>query len=156
MKGIILFLTGLVIGAAATFFVAQSVISKKIFIENESTMSFEETADMVAESAQNNGWTVSHIYDLQASLKKKDFEVPQTYVFSLCNPSVAVNILGTDNERMASAVMPCRVSVYKKGEKTYVSTLNSKLFSRFLNKNAKHVFAEAHEKTNNILKPVIN
>ena len=156
MKGVVLFITGLIIGAAATFFIVQTVISKKMFIESESIMSFEETADAVAESAQNNGWTVSHIYDLQASLRKKDFEVPQTYVFSLCNPSVAVNILGDDNERQASAIMPCRVSVYKKGEKTYVSTLNSKLFSRFLNKNAKRVFAEAHEKTNNILKPVIN
>jgi uncharacterized protein (DUF302 family) len=53
-------------------------------------------------------------------------------------------------------MMPCRVAVYEKGGKTYISMLNSELFALFLSKNAKQTIVETSEETIEILKPVIN
>lgn len=155
MKSITLFIAGLIIGAGATFLVISTIIPQKMFVVEESKYNFEETVDAIVESAEANEWTISHIYDLQASLKKKNFDVDPVYVFSLCKPPYANNILGTDNDRMVSAMMPCRVAVYEKGGKTYISMLNAELFARFLSKNAKQTIVDTSKETLEVLKPVI-
>lgn len=156
MKSITIFLAGLIVGAGATFLVINSIIPQKMFVVEESRYSFEETVNTIVETAEENEWTVSHIYDLQASLKKKNYDVAPVYVLSLCNPKYANNILGTDDDRLVSAMMPCRVAVYEKGEKTYISMLNAELFARFLSKNAKQTIVDTSKETLEILKPVIN
>jgi len=155
MKGLGLFFAGLIVGVGATLLTIGIVIPKKMFVTEESKFSFEETVDAIVESAEVSEWTVSHIYDLQASLKKKSFEVNPVNVISLCNPPYANNILGTDNDRMVSAMMPCRVAVYEKGGKTFVSMLNAELFAPFLSKNAKQTIVATSKETIEILKPVI-
>jgi uncharacterized protein (DUF302 family) len=156
MKGITTFLAGLIIGTGATLLIISLILPKKMFVVEESKYNFEETVDAIVESAEINNWTISHIYDLQASLKKKNFDVAPVYVVSLCNPPYANNILSSDNDRMVSSMMPCRVAVYEKGGKTYISMLNSELFALFLSKNAKQTIVETSEETIEILKPVIN
>jgi uncharacterized protein (DUF302 family) len=156
MKSITTFLAGLIIGIGATLLIISLILPKKMFVVEESKFNFEETVDAIVESAEVNDWTVSHIYDLQASLKKKNFDVAPVYVISLCNPPFANKILSSDDDRMVSAMMPCRVAVYEKGGKTYISMLNAELFARFLSKNAKQTIVETSEETIEILKPVIN
>lgn len=156
MKGIVTFLAGLFIGIAAAIVIIGLVAPKQMFFSGESKFGFDETVEAIVETAEANEWTISHIYDLQASLKKKNFEVDPVYVISLCNPGYANKILGTDSDRMVSSMMPCRVAVYDKGGKTYVSMLNSELFARFLSKNAKQTIVETSEEMIKILKPIIN
>lgn len=156
MKGITTFLAGLIIGIGATLLVIGLILPQKMFVVEESKFNFEETVDAIVESAELNNWAILHIYDLQASLKKKSFDVAPVYVISLCNPPFANKVLGTDEDRMVSAMMPCRVAVYEKGGKTYVSMLNAELFARILSKNAKQTIIETSEETIEILKPVIN
>ncbi|SHF28839.1 Uncharacterized conserved protein, DUF302 family [Mariniphaga anaerophila] len=156
MKSIIKFLAGVIVGVALTLLLIVWVLPQKIFTESESKLNFEETVEAVVESAEAKGWTISHIYDLQASLLKKGFEVNPVYVLSLCSPEYAKNVLGTDDDRHVSAMMPCRVSVYQKGGKTYISMLNAELFSPFLSKNAKRTIVGAANETTAILKPVID
>lgn len=156
MKSITIFLAGLVVGVGVTFLVISSIVPPKMFVVEESNFNFEETVNTIVETAEDNEWTVSHIYDLQASLKKKNFDVTPVYVLSLCNPKYANNILGTDDDRVVSAMMPCRIAVYEKGEKTYISMLNAELFARFLSKNAKQTIVDTSKETLEILKPVIN
>ena len=156
VKKITTFLAGLIIGVAATLLIISLILPKKMFVVEESKLNFEETVNAIVESAEDNDWTVSHIYDLQASLKKKNFDVAPINVISLCNPPYANKILGTDEDRMVSAMMPCRVAVYEKAGKTYISMLNAELFARFLSKNAKQTIIETSEETIEIFKPVIN
>lgn len=156
MKRITTFLAGLIIGIGVTLLIISLILPKKMFVVEESKYNFEETVDAIVESAEVNNWTISHIYDLQASLKKKNFDVAPVYVISLCNPPYANSILSSDDDRMVSAMMPCRVAVYEKGGKTYISMLNAELFALFLSKNAKQTIVETSEETIEILKPVIN
>jgi uncharacterized protein (DUF302 family) len=51
--------------------------------------------------------------------------------------------------------MPCRVAVFEKKGKTYVSMLNSGLFSKFMSKKAKEVIGRAGAENVVILRPVV-
>ncbi len=129
---------------------------KVMFIESESRFGFEETNLLIEKEAAEMKWGVPHQYDLQATLKSKGYDVQPVRVFSLCKPSVANQILSSGNARIASALMPCRVSVYVKPDgKTYVSRLNAGLFSKFLGKIIRGAMKEAAAENEQILAPVI-
>jgi uncharacterized protein (DUF302 family) len=155
MKGIGKFLLGLVLGVAGFILVMAIVLPKQMFIEMESTKGFDETVEAIVQSAEEHNWTISHIYDLQASMKKKNFDVAPVKVFSLCNPDYAINILGIDKSRHISAVMPCRISVYEKEGRTYVSLMNARLISRFMPGKAKEAMVGAERENLKILGPVL-
>lgn len=155
MKGVLKFFAGILVGIGVTLLTAWLVLPGKLFTVAESRLGFEETADAIVESAEFNKWTISHIYDLQATMKKNGYEVPPVYVFSLCNPGHASNILKSDDDRLVSAVMPCRVSVFEKDGKTYISMLNTSLLAPLLSKNTKQTLSETTRETLNVLKPVI-
>ncbi|MDB4582461.1 DUF302 domain-containing protein [Draconibacterium sp.] len=154
-KGIFIFITGLLAGIALTVILITVILPKQMFIVNESKYGFEETLKAIEKSAEENKWGIPHQYDLQATLKGKGFDVNPVNVFSLCKPDHAYKILGSNEERLVSALMPCRVAVYEKEGKTYVSMLNSGLFSRFMGKRVKDVMGDASEENKQILEPVV-
>jgi len=126
-----------------------------MFIVSESKYGFEETMLAIERSAEKNKWGIPHKYDLQATLKGKGFDVKPVSVFSLCKPQHAYEVLKSNEERLVSALMPCRVAVYEKDGKTYVSMLNAALFSKFMGKKVKDVMGAASEENKQILEPIV-
>jgi len=155
MKGLTMFLTGLIAGILLTVIVLIVVMPKQMFVVNESKLGFDETVTAIEKSAKDHNWSMPHLYDLQATMKKHNFDVKPVKVFSLCKPDHAYQILSSDQERVVSALMPCRVAVYERNGKTYVSMLNSGLFSRFMGNKVKTVMGAASEENKQILAPVI-
>ncbi|MCE4566249.1 DUF302 domain-containing protein [Maribellus sp. CM-23] len=154
-KGAAMFLTGLLVGIGLSVILIVVVLPRQMFVINESKLGFDETVEAISQSVQENKWSMPHVYDLQATMKKNGFEVKPVKVFSLCKPEHAYKILSDDDERMVSALMPCRVAVYEKGGKTYVSMLNSGLFSKLMGKKVKEVMGDASAENLQILDPVI-
>jgi len=154
-KGAAMFLSGLIVGIGLTVVLLVVVLPKQMFVINESKLGFDETVEAITQSVQKNNWSMPHMYDLQATMKKNGFDVNPVKVFSLCKPEHAYRILSDDNERMVSALMPCRVAVYEKGGKTYISMLNAGLFSKLLGKKVKDVMGDASAENLQILAPVI-
>lgn len=150
-----MFLVGLIAGVALTIIIIVVLLPKQMFIVHESKLGFDETVETIAQSAKENKWSMPHLYDLQATMKKNGFHVNPVKVFSLCNPEHAYQILNSDDERVVSALMPCRVAVYEKGGKTYVSMLNAGLFSKFMGKKVSTVMGAASVENEEILAPVI-
>jgi uncharacterized protein (DUF302 family) len=74
----------------------------------------------------------------------------------LCKPEHAYEVLKGNNERLAAALMPCRIAVYEKDGKTFVSMLNSGLFSKFMGTTIKEVMGAASRENKLIIAPVIN
>jgi len=107
------------------------------------------------ESATEHHWSVSHQYNLQATMIKNGFEVAPVTVLSLCNPQHAHQVLKGTDDRVVSALMPCRVSVYEKNGKTYVSMLNAPLFSRFLGKKIGEIMTVTTLENVKIIEPVL-
>jgi uncharacterized protein (DUF302 family) len=89
-------------------------------------------------------------------MKKHGFDVNSVQVISLCKPEHAYQILGNEEQRVVSGLMPCRVAVYEKNGKTYISMLNSGLFSKLMGKKVGEVMGVATKENLEILKPVIN
>lgn len=151
-----MFLIGLLAGIVVTVVTIVVILPGKMFIVNESKLSFDETVDALVASTAENKWSMPHQYDLQATMKKHGFDVNPVKVFSLCKPEHAYKILGSENEQLVSALMPCRVAVYEKDGKAYVSMLNAGLFSKFMGKKVKEVMGAASKENEEILKPIVN
>jgi len=156
MKGIFVFILGFILGIALTIGLIVFLLPSHMFVVKESKLNFNETVSAIEQSVVDNNWSMPHQYDLQATMKKHGFEVKPVKVFSLCKPEHAYQILGSSDERLVSALMPCRVAVYEKDGKTYVSMLNSGLFSKFLGKKTSYVMKMASNENKQILQPVIN
>jgi uncharacterized protein (DUF302 family) len=154
-KGIAMFLTGIIVGIVITVLAIVVVLPKQMFVVHESKLGFEETVEAITASAADNKWSMPHQYDLQATMKKHGFDVKPVKVFSLCNPKHAYEVLKANEERMASALMPCRIAVYEKDGKTFVSMLNSGLFSKFMGAKIKEVMGAASRENKLIIAPVI-
>lgn len=147
---------GFIAGVVLTLILLALVLPRVMFLEDESKYGFDETNLLIEKHTREMNWNLPHQYDLQATLKKHGLDVGPVKIFSLCKPSVAHKILGADEERVASALMPCRISVYqRKDGKVYVSRLNAHLFSRFLGKTIRQAMKEAATENEQILKPLI-
>ncbi len=155
MKGISMFLAGLITGIIIAVIAVVMIVPKQMFIVNESKLDFQATVEAIEKSAGEAKWSIPHHYDLQATLKKHGLDVNPVHVYSICKPSLAYKILGSDEERLVSAMMPCRLAVYEKGGKTYVSILNSGFFSKFMSKKIKDVMGDASAETFSILAPIV-
>lgn len=153
---LLVFITGLVTGVVVILLALFVILPKQMFVVKESKLSFNETVETIVKSAAENKWSIPHQYDLQATMKKHNLDVNPVTVFSLCKPEHAYQILSSNEERMVSALMPCRIAVYEKDGKTFVSMLNSGLFSKLLGSKINDVMSLSSEENQKILEPVIN
>lgn len=151
----VIFITGLIAGIALTVAAIMFILPNYMFVVKQSSLGFNQTIQAIEKSAADNQWGIPFKYDLQATLKGKGFEVQPVNVISLCKPAFANEILSDNNERLVSALMPCRVAVYEKNGETYISMLNAALFAKFLNKKSKQVMIQASEENEKILAPII-
>lgn len=151
-----IFFIGFIAGAVLASFIIWFFLRGKLFIVSESQFDFDETVERITRSAQENGWSIPNQYDLQATLEKHGYNVLPVKVFSVCQPGLAFQILGNNNERSVSALMPCRIAVYKTaGGKTYISQMNAGLFSILLGRKIRRVMKEAARGSERMLKPLI-
>ena len=150
-----LFLSGLIAGIVIVILLIVIILPKQMFVVHESKLGFDATVEAIASSAKENKWSMPYSYDLQATMKKHGFDVNPVKVFSLCKPEHAYEILSSNEERLASAMMPCRIAVYEKEGKTYVSMLNSGLFSKLMGNKIRTVMGAAASENALILEPVI-
>jgi len=68
---------------------------------------------------------VLHIHNLYETLNKKGVPFKQQcQVLEVCNPQQAAKVLSEDMD--LNMALPCRVSVYEKEGKTYISMLSPK------------------------------
>lgn len=102
-------------------------------LEYLSKLPFRKTINTLQEILNTDGWKISKIHDLQQSLKSNGQDVLPVQVIELCNPAHAGKMLANDDVRFMSAMMPCRISVYEKGNgNTYISILNSENVAKLI------------------------
>lgn len=125
-------ITGLVTGAILAIILVFLMSPGIMLKEDQSSYNFEESMTRLEETVLKSGWTIPAKHDLQKSLIKHGMqEVDKIVVYELCNPKLAEKILLTDDERIVSNLMPCRISLYEKSDgKVYFSRMNSGLLSK--------------------------
>ncbi len=155
-KKILAFFISIVTGAIAGALAVILIFKPPMMLENESRYDFETTLTTVEQSAKGAGWSIPVVHDLQASMAKAGKEVNQVKVFALCNPEYGVQVLGGDEERAFSPMLPCRLSVYTKSDgKTYISRMNMPAVSRKMPANVRTVMKKAYKDLEKILSGII-
>jgi len=105
---------GIVAGVTLGWLIAFFAMPGLMFRESASKLGFNETVTLIEEQVTARGWKMPAIHDLQATMKKFDRDVMSVKVFEICHPDYSYNILKESEERFASSMMPCRISVYEK------------------------------------------
>lgn len=126
-----------------------------MILENKSNKSFDETVEWIDKTVTDNNWKVLTIHNLQDSMDKNGYEVLPVKVFAICQPHHAVKILGKDDERIVSSMMPCRISVYEKSDgNTYLSRMDTAMMSANFEGAVKEVMTSTSEEIEEMIKPL--
>lgn len=150
-----MFIIGVVVGVVVTLLVLMVIVPSKMFVVKESKLGFYETVEAIEMSASELNWGMPHKYDLQATLKGKGFEVKPVQVISLCKPNHANQVLSQDSERHISAILPCRMAVYEKGGKTYISYMNTGFLSNVMSKKVKPVMGQVGAELELVIRQIV-
>ncbi|MEI6852332.1 MAG: DUF302 domain-containing protein [Bacteroidota bacterium] len=103
---------------------------EELFFESESPFDFETSVEKLTETINEAGWKTPAIHDLQQTMRNFGKDVMAVKVFEICHPKHSSRILELNDERVVSALMPCRISVYEKTNGiTYFSRINSALIA---------------------------
>ncbi len=95
----------------------------------ETEKSVEAATSAVEEKAKAAGFGVLHIHDVKATLESKGFKGEPLRIIEICNPGYASRVLKKDIK--VSLMLPCPISVYEQGGKTFISTFRAKVMKRF-------------------------
>jgi len=90
------------------------------------TFSTDKTVSEASEALQKaviaNHFGVMQIHDLKESMAKKGVEfTPECLIIEICQPMQAKKVL--EATMSLSTALPCRISVYEEGGKTFLATL---------------------------------
>jgi uncharacterized protein (DUF302 family) len=82
---------------------------------------FPEAVEAVEKRTVELGFRVLHTHDIAATLAEKGFPREPLKLVEICNAKYASQVL--DKDVKVSLMLPCPISVYVQGGKTYISTL---------------------------------
>jgi uncharacterized protein (DUF302 family) len=124
--------------------------------EKATKYDFDESIKILESSILEKNWTIPVAHDLQASLKKFGYDVRKVKVFEICKPDYAAEILEGTDERIVSAMMPCRIAIYEKENgKVFASFMNSSVMAGAMGGKVKKVMNPATEELKVILSPIL-
>lgn len=127
-----------------------------MFIENKSRFNLDETVSKLIEAIGKHEWKLIHTHDLQQIMMKNGKEVLPVKVMEICAPKHAYKLLSSDNERLYSNMMPCRLSVFERSDGiTYVSRMNTGQFASSLGGVVADVMTESFHEAEQIIAHVI-
>ena len=127
-----------------------------VIMESESRFGFDDTIEKIKQKADNTGWGIPTIHNLQQTLHNHDIEVLGVQVIELCKPVYSGTLMKEDDYRFVSSLMPCRISVYLKNDgKTYVSRINSSMLSMFMGGTIGEVMGQSGEEIETLLADIL-
>lgn len=113
---------------------------------------YEKVLTALQEAAQAQGFRVTAVHDLAASMRKEGIERDPYSVVEVCKAEIASKVLQA--EPRFGAFMPCRIAVYQQGSDTVVTTvLPTRLLAFF---PVKAEVKTAAAKVDSILKTMID
>lgn len=84
----------------------------------------------VEQKAAEKGFTVMGVHDLQAVFSRKGFHHDPVRVVEMCNEEFGSHLLSVDP--MMALMMPCKIAVYVKDGKTYLSALRPRAMGDYI------------------------
>jgi len=91
--------------------------------------SFEEAVVALEEETKKASFKVLYIHDVTATLKEKGFKIEPFKIIEICNAKSAYTALKADIK--IGLCLPCKINVYQKDGKTYISGMRPVILSQF-------------------------
>jgi uncharacterized protein (DUF302 family) len=103
-----------------------SLMNDLMFTVHESKLGFEETVASIKAAAEENGWEIPMVHDLQQTYQEAGHEeMTKVKIIYFCNPHGGYSILKEDKNKPMSVMMPTGVSVYETNRgQVYVAGMN--------------------------------
>lgn len=111
----------------------------------ESSKSFGEALASVEAKCRENGFSVLHVHDVRATLAAKGYDREPLAIVETCNAKYASEALNKDIR--IALMLPCPITVYVQGGRTYLSTLRPRVLKDFYPQAGIDELAEAVDKT---------
>ena len=129
---------GLLWGAVLVFAAGIWFLRTNLIAERECTLPWETAVQRFPEAVMKNpGWTVRTVpCGLPVPVKGS-----RIAVFEICSRKYAGAILKDPDARKTAAVLPCKIAIYERGDKTFIARLNGGVFMRLLGGTAAEVFS---------------
>ncbi len=121
-----------------------SIMRKMMFTVHRSELGFDETVAALKESAQEHGWKVPMVHDLQESYREAGYEdMTQVTTLYLCDPDGGYRILQDDAHKPMAVMMPMGVTVYETHDgEVYIAGMNLERMSMMFGGEVKEVLRE--------------
>lgn len=94
--------------------------------------SFEEAIKTVEQETKKAGFRVLYIHDVTKTLAEKGFQIEPFKIIEICNAKNAYNALQADIK--IGLCLPCKINVYIKDGKTYISGMRPIILPQFFPK----------------------
>lgn len=123
-----------------------------MLIKMSSDKTVSEAASAVEASAKANQFGVMQVHNLKETMIKKGVEFPrECLILEICQPEQAKKVL--DQNMSISTALPCRISIYKEGDKTILATIKpTALLAMFNTPQLKDVALEVENTMIKIMK----
>jgi len=93
-----------------------------LLVKLSTDKSVTEAAVALSAAVQANRFGVMQIHNLKETMSKKGVAFDrECLIFEVCQPQQAKKVL--DQNMSVSTALPCRISIYEEGGKTYLATL---------------------------------
>lgn len=135
---------GFIVGIAVTGLVVWKLTPGLMITVHESNLPLDETVAGLEKAALDRKWKVPKIYDIQKTLVDSGFpDMTPLKILSICQPSHAYNILKEDKDKVVTAIMPCRMAVYKGNDgKIYIAEMNMGLMTKMFGGNIARIMGQ--------------
>jgi uncharacterized protein (DUF302 family) len=150
-------LVGLVVGIVLTGVTVWILMPKLMIQVHESKLSLDDTVSTLEKAALDRKWKVPKIYDIQKTLVDSGFpDMTPLKILSICQPSHAYNILKEDKDKIVTAIMPCRMAVYKGNDgKVYIAEMNMGMMTKMFGGNIARIMGQVAIEEKEMVEPLI-
>lgn len=121
---------GFIAGIALMGALAWTMAGSLMFTEQVSPFGLEETVARIQQNIQKagNGWALAGLRNPGKAVEQDGGNTLPVLMVEACSTRYSGPILKNDAIRYLSILMPCKISVYKKGDgKVYIGMMNAEL-----------------------------
>jgi uncharacterized protein (DUF302 family) len=95
----------------------------------ETIKNMDDAVAAIEAKAQEKGFRVLYVHDVQATLSAKGFDIEPMKIIEICNAKFANQVLAKDKK--ISLMLPCPISIFVEHGKTFISAFKPRVLSDY-------------------------
>ncbi len=102
----------------------------QMFLEDTSPADFPRTVEVFKAEVKASGWSILTTHNMAGILSTKGHTLHPVLIIEACSGKYSAKLLGSDDTRYVSSMLPCRVAIYQTSTgKVIINRMNSAMFA---------------------------